>query len=397
MKKWPSVVAIFILSVALVLGVGCGGGEGAEGVREVKFGVGLPQRGIWGAMVGTPIKQGYELANDLIGEFTVAGQRYKWNLIFEDNGWSSQGGVASATKLIFEDKVNIMLQVGGDAPLAAEPICEQSGVILFAMGTPLDTFGQDKPHTFQPSPCAPPQAAALFKYVSEAHPEMKTAAAASDDTVSGHMFAEAAAMAAEYYGIEWLGTEYYSPDVVEFYPVATKIASKNPDICYTDPRAIVPLREMGWEGTTCFSWWASDIGVGMGWENIQGHLVYYPMPFGEGLPEPVIEIAAEYEQRFGVEFSQMSYYSVIELYYLTDALKKAGTVDDVDKIIATLETETLDSPVGPVRFGLKELDGIGHQLLMPCTVGEIRGEEYHIVLEMSTDEAEALTVEIFGK
>jgi hypothetical protein len=93
----------------------------------------------------------------------------------------------------------------------------------------------------------------------------------------------------------------------------------------------------------------------------------------------------------------MSYYSVIELYYLTDALKKAGTVDDVDKIIATLETETFDSPVGPVRFGLKELDGIGHQLLMPCYVGEIRGEEYNIVLEMSTDEAEALTVEIFGK
>ena len=47
-------------------------------------------------------------------EFTVAGERYKWNLIFEDNGWDSEGGVASATKLIFEDGVDIMSQIGGD-------------------------------------------------------------------------------------------------------------------------------------------------------------------------------------------------------------------------------------------------------------------------------------------
>jgi hypothetical protein len=32
------------------------------------------------------------------------------------------------------------------------------------------------------------------------------------------MLAEAAATAAEYYGMEWLGIEYYPPDTVEFYP-----------------------------------------------------------------------------------------------------------------------------------------------------------------------------------
>jgi len=35
--------------------------------------------------------------------------------------------------------------------------------------------------------------------------------------------------------------------------------------------------------------------------------------------------------------------------------------------------------------------------LMPCQVGEIRGEEYYLVCEMSTDEGEALTLEIYGK
>jgi len=82
---------------------------------------------------------------------------------------------------------------------------------------------------------------------------------------------------------------------------------------------------------------------------------------------------------------------------MTDALKKAGTVDDVDQIIATLETETLDSPVGPVRFGLREVDGLGHQFMMPYWVGEISGGEYHRVFELSIDEAEALVNEIWGQ
>ena len=114
MKKWLPLTAIVVLCLALVVGVACGGEEEEEGVKEVKFGFGLPLSGIYGAALGIPAKQGLELAIEKIGEFTVAGERYKWNLIFEDNGWDSEGGVASATKLIFEDGVDIMSQIGGD-------------------------------------------------------------------------------------------------------------------------------------------------------------------------------------------------------------------------------------------------------------------------------------------
>jgi ABC-type branched-subunit amino acid transport system substrate-binding protein len=397
-KKWLSVVAIVVLSLALVAGVACGGGEDEEeGVKEVKFGVGAPLSGIMGAVLGVPTQQGFELAAERIGEFTVAGESYKWNLIFEDNKWSSQGGVASTTKLIIEDGVNFVTQIGGDSAMSAQTLCEESGVILFASGIPLDAFGPDKPHTFGPAPAAAPTAAALFKYVSEAHPEVETASAASDDTTTSHMLAEAAEAAAKYFGLEWLETEYFPPETTEFYPLATKIADKNPDFCCAWISVIQPLREMGWEGITAFADWATSYGEGQGWENFEGHLHYYPGPYGEGLPEAVKEIAAEYEQQYGIEFPQMAFQCVVQLYYMTDALKKAGTVDDVDQIMATLETETLDSPVGPVRFGLSAVDGIGHQFMMPYWVGEIRGEEYHRVFEMSIEEGEALVNEIFGQ
>jgi branched-chain amino acid transport system substrate-binding protein len=396
MKKWFLVVANVVLSLALVVGVACGGGGGEKGVKEVKLGIAVPLKGIYGKFIGIPSKQGFELANDYIGEFTVAGQRYKWNLIFEEGGIDSAGGMASATKLIYDDGVKLMSQVYGSE--AAQPICEESGVILITTGIPLEALGPDKPHTFLGMSCGEVTAATFMKYISEERPEVKTAAALSENTTTGQVLVETLVTAAEYFGIEWVGTEWYDPAATEFYPVATKMMTKDPDLCYADSRQIGPLREMGWEGTSFYGVWFPYFGDIVGWANIEGHLSYYPEPLGEELPELVKEMAAEYQQRYGEQLSMMPFSYIIQLYYLTDALKKAGTVDDVDKIIATLESETLDTPIGPVKFGFEELDGVGHMLIMPCWVGEIRGTgEYHRVFYVSTDEAETLTLEVFGQ
>jgi hypothetical protein len=399
MNKWLSVAAVVVLSQAMILGVACGGGGGEEeaGVKEVKLGIGAPLSGVYGSLLGIPVKQGMELANDYIGEFTVAGQSYKWDLIFEDSGFGPDGGVASATKLIVEDGVKMMTQVFGDPAKAAQTYCEESGVILFTTALPREVFGPDKPHTFLG--ITPPElpAAILMKYISEAHPEVKTASAISVDGETTRICLGAVAEAAEYYGIEWLETEWYPPEQTEIYPVVTRIMRKDPDFCYAGYGELGPMQEMGWEGISFWSLWYTAFGEQVGWDNVQGHLSYYPEPYGEELPELVKEMAAEYQQRHGVEFSLMPFYYINQLYYLTDALVKAGTVDDVDQIIATLETETFDTPIGPVWFGFEELYGIGHTLVMPCWIGEIRDREYHRVFEVSTEEADALTLEIFGK
>jgi len=397
MKKWLSIAAIAVLALAMVVGVACGGGEDEDGVKEIKLGIGAPLSGIMGAILGVPIQQGFELANDYIGEFTVAGESYKWKIIFENNSWNSQGGVASTTKLIFEDGVKFLTQVGGDPAMASQTMCEESDVILFASGIPVDAFGPNNPHTFHPAVAAPPTAAVLFKYVSEAHPEVKTAAAALDDSTTSRMFVSAAEAAAEYFGIEWLSADYFPSGTTELYPLATKMTNKDPDICVIWLSLVPIMRSMGWDGISTHPDWATAYGESQGWENVEGHLHYYTAPFGEGLPEAVYEIAAEYERRYDVEFPQMAFLCVLQLYYMTDALQKAGTVDDIDQIIATLETEDLDTPVGPVRFGLEGIDGIGHQLMMPYRVGEIRGGEYYRVFEISIDEGEALVNEIWGQ
>jgi hypothetical protein len=185
-----------VLCLALVIGVACGGGkaqEEEEGVKEVKFGAGLGLAGLFGSVIGMPAKRGLELAREKIGVFTVAGQQYPIKTILEENYFTTAGGVASATKLIYEDGVKFMGQSGADAARAAQPLCESAGVLLDGAAG-LGFLGPDHPHSICTAPSYETPLAAFFRYLAQAHPEIKTVAIVQEDDLTGHGTAEAAAL-----------------------------------------------------------------------------------------------------------------------------------------------------------------------------------------------------------
>jgi branched-chain amino acid transport system substrate-binding protein len=395
-KKWLSVAAVMLLCLALVIGVACGGGEDEEGVKEVQFGMGLPLSGLFGAVLGVPAKQGLELANEKVGEFTVAGQSYRWKLIFEDSRWTGEGGAASTTKLIHEHGVKIMHQLGADPGFTAQPICEEAGVLLLTSAG-IDALGPDKPYTFQVMPNSWWNAPSFFRWLSTAHPEVETVAMVNTDDINGRGIADANIAAAEHYGLEVIASEFTPREMVEFYPLATRVVNLNPDLIHADSRVLEVMRELGYENLAYYVLWGTSYGESRGWDIVQDYLIYYPVAVGEGLPEGVRGFAAEYEARYGLELAQTAYWEAMMLYVMTEAVKKAGTVDDVDKIIATLETETFDTPAGVFECGGEKIDGIGHFLSWPAWIGEIKGQDYHVIEEILADEAEALAEEVFGK
>ena len=394
MKRWFVVAAVAGLCLALAFSAACGG-KGKPAVEEVKIGFGLPLSGIMGNICGLPAKIGIEFAAEKIGEFTVAGESYRWRLIIENNQWTGAGGVATATKLIFDDGVKIMHQAGSDAGAAAQAICEESGVLLDIAGGGIELLGPDKPRTFHTSPTYVVHTPTFFHWLTTAHPEVRTVAIAMSDDEMGHAVADAAIPAAEYFGYQVVSEDYYPPATVEFYPLATKLVSMNPDLVIGDVRTLKPMKEMGWDGLTAFIGWSKSFGNFAGWDNVQGFLLYQPNPMGEGLPQAVRDFAADFRDQYGAEFTMCSYYGATIMQVLTEAVKKAGTVDDVDKIIAVLETETFETMAGPLKYGGKGLDGVGHMLLWPATVAEIRDHSYHVIAEFSAEEAESLAVEVY--
>jgi len=398
MKKWLSLVAVVVLCLALVVGVACGGGgEDEEEVKGIKYGVGLPLSGIFGAAAGLPAVHASEVARELLPEFTVAGERYRFDTIFEDNMFTGAGGVATATKFIYEDGVTIMTQAGADPAGAAQTICEEAGVLMLTVASPPELFGPDKPHTIQTSPNYLTDTVVVLKYIAETYPEVKTIATAFADSALGHSVGDPIIDAAPYFGFDVVAAEWTPVGVTEYYPLATKLVNINPDIIFTDPLILSPLRELGYEGKNAYTNWTESWAEFVGWDNYQGAMIYQPNPYGEDMPPEARAFMEEIEQRFGDEPSQGSYLSGVMHSLLPQIMQKAGTVDDVDKILEVIHSgEYFDTWLGPMRFGGEELIGINNWLLWPGAVHEIRDHDYVLVYEMTADEAYELACEVYG-
>jgi len=399
MKRWLSVAVFVVLCLALVIGIACGGGEdgdgdGDGGVKEVKFGAGLPIGGFLGTIIGQPAMRGGELARDTIDTFEVAGQQYRWKDITEENSWTAAGGVASATKLIYQDGVKIMHQSGADAARAAQRLCEEAGVLLDGSAG-IGFLSPEYPHSIYMAPSYEMPFPVLFRWLTQAHPEIETVAIIRGDDLTGHGEADAAEKAAEYYGFDVVAKEFVPSGTTEFFPVATKVVDKDPDFVVGNVLYVVPMQEMGWDGVWGDSMWGTASAEYAGWDNVQGQLIWLNMPFGDELPQALKDFVAEYEERYDEECGGPQLWSLIINEVWTDILIKSGTVDDVDQMLATIEAGTyFDTSLGPLRFMGKELTGIDHLLVWPVWILEIQGQEPQIVKWVDAEEVYDLAVEI---
>jgi ABC-type branched-subunit amino acid transport system substrate-binding protein len=395
MKKWLSVAAIVVLCLALVIGVACGG-ETEEGVTKLKMGIGLPLSGLYGAVVGVPAKYAYSFAIEDIGEFTVGGEQYRWEPIFEDNMATTAGGMASATKLIFEDDVDVMIQAAASSALAAQPLCQEKGLIHLVAGVNPEYFTPDTPQFFQSSGTWAVNVTPFFDWLSKEHPEVKRIASAVPDDDNGYALIDAFDACADYYGLEVVAAELVPVTTTEYYPVATRIMARDPDLVISAGASFAAIMwDMGYEGLSATWWWLPGYAEQVGWDRCQGYLIFMPHAVAGLWPEAEALIE-EFEDRYDVEATTSIFWALVSMYLCTDVLRQAGTVDDIDKIIETMETGTFDTMIGPLKYGGEALNGVGHIAIWPSPIYEVVGEhEYRVMDVYTVEETEAILAEVY--
>ena len=401
MRKWLSAAAVVVLCLALVIGVACGGGgeeeEEEAGVKELKWGIGIPLTGSTGAAVGIAADHAFHLGAEKIGVFTVAGEQYRWKLIVEDNFWTVAGGTSSAMKFLYEYDVDFMHQAGADPGISAQRICEEVGMILDIAAASREHFGPDKPHCFQVAASWSLHAGVFLHWVTENYPEVRRVALSMTDDVTGQSVADAFTEAAEYYGLEVV-KEMTPSGTLEYSYVATALMRRNPDLVVCGASTIALMRDQGYEGLASIWYPTTADAEQQGWDKLQGVLLWVPFPYGEWR-EKYPEAAAlvdEFEERWGFEMHPAAFWASNVVYVLTGALQAAGTVDDTERIIESMESGVLyHTSMGDLGYGGEAIDGVGHMIVWPTPIVEIRGEGHHVIAEYTPDESEEIASRVY--
>jgi len=398
MKRGSHLVVLVVLCLALIIGAACGGGGGEEeesGVKELKIGIGEPLTGALGAVVGLPCKVGFELAADKIGVFTVGDEQYRWKTIILNNTGDATGGVATATKFTLEHGVHFIHQTGGAPALASQPICEGRDVILDCGCTTMQAFGPDHPTTFQSGPFSLAMDAPFYDWVSKAHPEVERITVVQSNAPLLIAFAESfESDMHEYFGLE-RDLIIYDATTVEFYHVANRVMSTNPELVMGPIAMFEIMSDMGYEGIyVCGGGYFEYQLENIGWDRCKGLITYHPTYLGDTWPE-TSAFAAEFERRSGAELGITGFWAGQVLYTITGALQLAGTVDDTEKIREAIASRTyFDSLVGPVYYGGEGIVGVNHLVMWPISILEVVGPyEYEQLAYYTPEECEAITVE----
>jgi ABC-type branched-subunit amino acid transport system substrate-binding protein len=400
--KARKVIIFTLLAILILSTLACGGGGDGDGdddgVTEIKIGMGLPLSGWMGAYVGLPAKQAYELMADRIGVFEVGGKQYRWKLIFEDNeGGTASGGMASTTRFIYDHDVDFVIQQGA-AAMASQDLCEASGVVMDMGTAPFDAFGSERPHATQSGPCLTVLVAAFYDWLAEEHPEVERIVVNTYDDPILIAYSEAfGSNMHEYFGFE-CETVPLASGSTEYYPVATAMMAKDPDLVIAAVSILDVMWDMGYEGLGVQFGPLLEQGLleQAGWDDCKGLLFFYPEWYGaeEVWPEGVA-CAKEYESRYSVEMGTTTFAACMNLLPLTGALQQAGTVDDTEKIMEVIHSRTtFDSMVGPVYYGGEAFVGTNCLLMWPVAIWEVVGErEYELLHYYTPEEAEAIAVE----
>ena len=393
-RVWIVVAVVFCLGVLLPPAA-------ISADKYVTFGQTEPLTGPL-AGFGVPNKRIVELAIEKInseGGFKVKGETYKLRVICEDNKNTTEGAVAANNKLIHQDKVKMVMNFPTTPAIASQVVTEENKVINFIGGLHHAMLSPKKPYSFRHVMDATVTAPALVKWITKNRPNLKSSWMTGADDASGAAGVDGWNAACKKYGINVAGSDLIGRQVTDFYPILAKILRANPDIVggsSSDAGALLlkQAREKGYKGqfVTPYAASLSWIKTG-GAENLEGTLNFGVDATSELVPKGVRDFHAAYVAKFKEEPGAWSDWLTTPPYVIAQALAKAGTIDDVEKIKAVLETESFNTPWGDIRYGGAKKFGIPRQLLIPIFISTVKNGKIAVIDRIDGPEIEKLMSE----
>ncbi|MEI2416371.1 ABC transporter substrate-binding protein [Orrella sp. JC864] len=335
-----------------------------------------------GAAWGQGMRNAAELAAEQVnkeGGLEVGGKRYQVRVVAYDDKYQANEAVTVANRLIYEDKVRYIIGPVGSAPvLAIQPTTEKNKVILLTLGFTTKALSKDKPYTFRPNvttaEVAQPQIDWLVK-----HQGIKNVGALFPNDETGQQIALDLEQAYGQAGATLSAKEFFERDRVDFVPLLTRMMARGIDAIELDGNSpataglvVKQARELGFEGKIVRTGGPAtqEIASVAGKEAVEGMFVHTPIDTELASTKAYIEL---YGQRYKHAMNGFSpaFYDGTRM--LFEAMRRAGTVQDTDRVREELEKLSgFEGALGKLSWTGQERYGIAHQLDAPFYVAEVK-------------------------
>lgn len=351
-----------------------------------------------GAAWGNSVLGAAQLAAEDVnatGGLEVSGRKYTVAIVGYDDKYKAGDGLTAINRLIFDDKINIVVGPMGAAPaLAVLPVATENKVITLAMGWSDRIMSPEYKYNFRPGVPSQVFAPAQVKWVV-VKLGVKRVGALFPNDATGQDAASVFDGAYGAAGAKMVAKEFFERDRVDFVPLLTRVLANNIDAFELDGNPpdtagllVKQLRELGFKGPIVATSADGVTEIVRIAGNAAATDLYVHQPMMTNSPE-VQAYAKRYSERHHVPMNGTAPITQVGMDVLFSAIKKAGSVSDTDKIrdaMASLQgTPTL---LGMANWMGKEKWGINHQMTTPFYIGQVKNGQLSIVATCSPDKCE---------
>ncbi|HSY51751.1 MAG TPA: ABC transporter substrate-binding protein [Thermoanaerobaculia bacterium] len=358
-------IILISLLVAAILGVGCHPAEqqSTGAANDILIGVYAASSGSEAAF-GQATVQGEKLAAEEINNNGgVLGRKIR--LIIEDDQGKAEEAASVVTKLITRDNVLAVLgENSSNQSLAAAPICQAAKVPMISPSSTNPSVTKKGDYIFRVCFTDPYQGKAIAMFVR--NNLQATTAAILRDNKNDYSVGLAEVIRKEFTsrGGTIVAEQSYSGGDSDFRPQLTAIKAANPQVLfipgfYTEVGQIaiqardlgITVPMVGGDG------WDSPTVIQIGGKSVDG--CYFSDHYFVGEPRPAVKrFVAEIRRRSGKDPDANSALGYDALYTLTNAIKRAGSLDRKairDQIAATKNYQGVSGVItmGPDRDPIK--------------------------------------------
>jgi branched-chain amino acid transport system substrate-binding protein len=371
-------MALSLLSAASIWGQPA---KKEAGKEDIRIGMSLPLSGLaapWGIQ---SLQAGEMMANDInaAGGIEADGKKKKIKVIAYDDKYDGSIGLKNTNRLIYQDKVDVMIYQSGDVPTVCRDLCKKAGVLVWGTAYVKDQPSPAYPYIFAKFLRYPETINSCYKWFAKNRPEIKKIAYMAPKEARTQTCIEVLESTAAGLGLKIVAKELFESGTEDFNAVLLRILKEKPDIIdvtssFTHESGIIAkqARGLGYKGPifhACAAELAAVMEIG-GAQNAEGFMS--GLEVGEPLSPKMKEIEQRYLKKYGGPFPSgfFQYWDGYEV--LFEAIRRARSVE-AKKVADVMHKGEFDTVWGKARFCGKAFYGINNQMMTNIPIAIVQG------------------------